>query len=265
MTVVENEGGSAAGVVERVPGLACKRILVTGGASGIGRSTALIAARSGAQVLVGDVNAEALKQLRQQAADGGLDIATTVLDTSSPQSVEQFLSAAQSPLHGLVCAAGIAPDAGTLDLDLDAWTRVLSVNLTGAFLLAQGAIRQMLEHGHGGSIVMLGSNMGSTGAPRLAHYAASKAGIVGLAKSLAREFGSHHIRVNTVSPGGINTPLYRGRMPEDKIRENVARMPLGRLGEPADVATAIAFLLSDMSSWITGQTLNVNGGSLMLV
>jgi NAD(P)-dependent dehydrogenase (short-subunit alcohol dehydrogenase family) len=163
MTVVENEGGSAAGVAERVPGLACKRILVTGGASGIGRSTALIAARSGAQVLVGDVNAEALKQLRQQAADGGLDIATTVLDTSSPQSVEQFLSAAQSPLHGLVCAAGIAPDAGTLDLDLDAWTRVLSVNLTGAFLLAQGAIRQMLEHGHGGSIVMLGSNMGSTG------------------------------------------------------------------------------------------------------
>jgi NAD(P)-dependent dehydrogenase (short-subunit alcohol dehydrogenase family) len=236
---------------------------VTGGASGIGRATAILAACSGAHVVAGDLNEQALADLEHHARDNGLPIRTVRLDVTSPESVAEFLAVGEEPLAGVACSAGIAPDVPAFDMTLEMWNHVIAVNLTGTFLVAQAAARAMVEHGRGGSIVTVASAMGTTGAVNLAHYSASKGGIMALTKSLAREFGPHQIRVNSVSPGGINTPLYQGRMSEQKVRENIARMPLGRLGEPEDVAKCIGFLLSDLSLWITGQTINVNGGSLM--
>jgi NAD(P)-dependent dehydrogenase (short-subunit alcohol dehydrogenase family) len=223
----------------------------------------MLAACSGAHVVAGDLNESALAGLEHHAKDNGLPIRTVWLDVTAPGSVADFLAVGEGPLGGVVCSAGIAPDVPVLDMTLDMWNHVIAVNLTGTFLVAQAAARAMVEHGRGGSIVTVASAMGTTGAVNLAHYSASKGGVVAFTKCLARESGPHRIRVNSVSPGGINTPLYRGRMPEQKVRENIARMPLGRLGEPEDVAKCIGFLLSDLSSWITGQTINVNGGSLM--
>jgi NAD(P)-dependent dehydrogenase (short-subunit alcohol dehydrogenase family) len=247
-----------------LPGLRGTRVLVSGGASGIGRSAALLAAHSGAQVVVGDRNAGALAELRDEAKGAGLDLLGIELDVCSPDSVTAFVATGDAPLHGVVCSAGIAPDKPTLELTPEMWNQVLAVNVTGVFLVAQAATRVLIEQGTGGAVVAVGSAMGSTGAPALAHYAASKGGVFSLMRSLAREFGSHGIRYNVVSPGGIDTPLYRGRMTEEQVRANIGRMPLGRLGDPEDVGKAIGFLISDLSPWITGQILNVNGGSLML-
>jgi NAD(P)-dependent dehydrogenase (short-subunit alcohol dehydrogenase family) len=247
-----------------LPGLKGKRVLVTGGASGIGRSAAFVAAYSGAQVVAGDMNESALADLELEAKAANLDIRAVLLDVSSPESVRGFVATGDQPLSGVVCSAGIAPDVPTLDMTLEMWNRVIAVNLTGVFLVSQAAAQVMVEQGEGGSIVVVASAMGTTGALNLAHYSASKAGAMALTRSLARELGPHQIRFNAVSPGGINTPLYKARMTDEQVRQNIGRMPLGRLGEPEDVAKAIGFMLSDLSSWITGQTLNVNGGSLML-
>lgn len=246
-----------------IPGLADRCIAVTGGASGIGRSLALIAAASGAEVIAGDVNEAALSSLATEAQEAGLSIRPAQLDVTSPESVERFLRISELPLLGVACAAGIAPDHSAVDMSLELWNRVISVNLTGAFLVAQAAARRMLEGGRGGSIVTVASAMATTGAANLAHYAASKGGVIALTKSMAKELGPRQIRFNTVSPGGIDTPLYRGRMTDEAIERNIARIPLGRLGQPQDVAATMAFLLSDLAPWVTGQVVHVNGGSLM--
>lgn len=246
-----------------IPGMANRCIAVTGGASGIGRSLALIAAASGAEVIAGDVNEDALSSLAKEAQQAELSIRMVPLDVTSPESVEQFLDLSELPLLGVACAAGIAPDQPTVDMSLDLWNKVIAVNLTGSFLVAQAAARRMVEGDRRGSIVTVASAMGTTGAVNLAHYSASKGGVMALTKSMARELGPKQIRFNTVSPGGIDTPLYRGRMTDAAIERNIARIPLGRLGQPEDVATCMAFLLSDLTPWVTGQVVHVNGGSLM--
>jgi NAD(P)-dependent dehydrogenase (short-subunit alcohol dehydrogenase family) len=246
-----------------VPGLANRCIAVTGGASGIGRSLVMIAAASGAEVIAGDINDDALSSLAKEAQQAELSIHPVRLDVTSSASVEEFLGLSELPIMGVACSAGIAPDHPAVDMSLELWNKVISVNLTGAFLVAQAAARRMLEGGHGGSIVTVASAMASTGAVNLAHYSAAKGGVVALTKSMARELGPKQIRFNTVSPGGIDTPLYRSRMTDAAIQQNIARIPLGRLGQPEDVATCIAFLLSDLTPWVTGQVIQVNGGSLM--
>jgi NAD(P)-dependent dehydrogenase (short-subunit alcohol dehydrogenase family) len=250
-----------------LPSLTGGTIAITGGASGIGRATAQLAARAGARVLVGDLNDAALAELDETAKIERLDIECAHLDVTDPSNVARFMAtaaAASDPLTGLVCSAGISPDVPTRDMTLAQWNHVLAVNLTGAFLTVQHAYRVMVEHGHGGSVVTVGSAVGTTGRPALAHYAASKGGLVALTRSLALEFGRDNIRVNCVSPGGgVNTPLMWSRMTPQQVAERTARSPLRRLGQPEDVAYCIGFLLSDLSSWMTGQNLNVNGGSLM--
>src|SRR5262249_55067867 len=132
--------------------------------------------------------------------------------------------------------------------------------LTGAFFAAQAAARAMVENRAGGAIVTVGSSGGLTGPPQLAHYAASKAGVMAFSKSLARELGPSRIPGNVVAPGARDTPLYWDR---SQHFDDVSKLPMGRRGDPDDVANCIGFLLSDLAPWITGQTINVNGGSFM--
>lgn len=248
-----------------VPGLAGTSVVVTGGASGVGRATALLAARSGARVVAGDRNDDALAELGKDAASEGLEIVPSQLEVTDEDSVRRFvaLGNATDNLRGAVCAAGIAPGRPALEMSLAEWNQTIEVNLTGAFLVAREAARVMAAQDKGGSIVTVSGSNAVTGHANLAHYTASKAGVIGLTKSLALELGKYQIRVNSASPGAVNTPLYWSKLTSEESRELVAKYPLARIGEPEDLARCIGFLLSDLSPWITGQTIHVNGGMVM--
>jgi 3-oxoacyl-[acyl-carrier protein] reductase len=187
------------------------------------------------------------------------------VDVTDAASLIQLAEAASKGgvLDGIVSAAGIAPGTDPLDITEEMWHQVVAINLTGTFFAVQAAARVMAAQGHGGSIVTISSGVAATGAAQLAHYAASKAGVVGLTKSLALALAKDQIRVNCVAPGGVNTPLYWSRPWRGTTPPPSVAIPLGRLGEPGDLANCICFLLSDLSSWITGQTIHVNGGNLM--
>jgi NAD(P)-dependent dehydrogenase (short-subunit alcohol dehydrogenase family) len=247
-----------------VPGLRESTIVISGGASGIGRAAAILAARSGARVVAGDRNGQALAELSDFAAHESLQIIPFSLEVTDETSVREFIKLGDEPgdLKGVVCAAGIAPDKPALEMSLAEWNQVLAVNLTGIFLVAREAARVMVRHG-GGSIVTVSGSNAVTGAAGLSHYTASKAGVIALTKSLALELGCHQVRANSVSPGAVGTPLYWSRLTPDESRARVAKYPLARLGHPDDIAHAIGFLLSSMSPWITGQTIHVNGGMVM--
>jgi 3-oxoacyl-[acyl-carrier protein] reductase len=188
------------------------------------------------------------------------------LDVSDPDSIAHFIDVAtvDEAFRGLVCSAAICPDCDVLEMPLDLWDKVMTINLRGTFLPVQLTARALARRGRGGSIVTIASAVGITGGKALSHYAASKGGVIALTRSLARELGGSNIRVNCVSPGGgVNTKMYTNRATPETIAARVAQNPLARLGEPEDVANCIIFLLSDLSGWITGQNFNVNGGSIM--
>jgi len=250
-----------------LPGLDGVTVAVTGGASGIGRAAAVLAAQSGARVVAGDLNDDLLADLAREAKSRDLTLQTTHLDVADATSVEEFiaLADARSDLFGLVASAGISPDVPSLEITPEQWHQIMDINLTGLFLCNQLAARAMVAHGQGGSIVNIGSAVGQTGAGTLAHYAATKGGVAALTRALAKDLGPHAIRVNCVSPGGaVDTPLMWSRVTEEYVEQRVAGLPLRRIGRPEDLAYCIGFLLSGLSSWITGQNLQVNGGSLML-
>jgi NAD(P)-dependent dehydrogenase (short-subunit alcohol dehydrogenase family) len=241
-------------------------IAITGGGSGIGRQAALMMAMAGAAVVVGDRDADALQRLRQDAESKELSIATALLELRNPESIRSFVREAAGqvgPLTGLVCSGGISPATPVLELTKSGWDLVLDVNLTGTFLAAQEAARVMVEQRSSGSIVTVSSTMGASGGRGgFAAYAASKAGVIGLTKTLAIELGPHQIRVNCVAPGAVDTPLFRYTVGE-VVAESWSKSPLGRVGAPQDVANCIEFLLTERSSWITGQVFHVNGGVYM--
>jgi 3-oxoacyl-[acyl-carrier protein] reductase len=239
---------------------------VTGAASGIGLAVATIVASAGGRVLAGDVNHAALDDLRRTASARSLPIEPHYLDVTDPDSVGGFIASAgaHGDLGGVVCSAGISPDMSLLDMTLEAWERVLRVNLTGTFLVAQAAVRNMIGQSRSGAIVTVASAAPHRGTPNLGHYNAAKAGVGALTRTMAREFGPLGIRANCVAPGAVDTPLFWGRMTAEQAERFSPDNPLGRLGAPRDLAECIAFLLSDQSSWITGQTVHVNGGSLLL-
>jgi len=245
-----------------VTGIAGRVVAVTGAGSGIGRFTALLAARSGASVVGGDINPEALGELAAIAATQGLDIRCVHLDLADPSSIDDFLSEADrgGALYGVVNAAGIAAECPALDITLETWLHYQAVLLTGPFLMAQGAARRLVAREAEGSIVNVSSAAALVGPPNRAHYTAAKGGLVSLTKVLAREWGPHGIRVNTVSPGAIDTPLYHAQATRHDV---ISSLPIPRIGTPEDVAMAIGFFLGNQSPWITGQNLNINGGSFM--
>jgi 3-oxoacyl-[acyl-carrier protein] reductase len=238
--------------------------LVTGAAQGIGFRIAELLASEGAWVFAGDLNREALDRSVKGLQEKGLKVEAVVLNvadrTSCETAVQEILSRA-GRLELLVNNAGITRDALLMRMKPEDWELVLAVNLTGAFHLTQLAVKAMAAQRFG-RIVNLASVVGLMGNPGQANYVASKAGIVGLTKVVAREMASRNITCNAVAPGFIVTPM-TDVLTDAQKEQMAAFIPLKRFGTPDDVARAVAFLLSEDAAYITGQTLSVNGGMYM--
>ena len=191
----------------RFPGFEDASVVVTGGASGIGRAVAELLARSGARVVVGDLDTSRLADIGEAATAEGLDIVPFELDVCDPSRVAALIRLGDSdrPLRGLVCSAGVAPDTPVLDIALHEWERLLSINLTGTFLVCQAAARAMCASGAGGAIVNVSSASQTYGAALLAHYNASKAGVVALSKTMARASWVRTACASTASRPGPST------------------------------------------------------------
>jgi 3-oxoacyl-[acyl-carrier protein] reductase len=243
-----------------------KAVLVTGAGRGIGRAVALAAARAGADVAVGGHQEmdEANAVVREIKALGG-DADTRSADVSDSGSARGLVAWAIERfgrLDGLVNNAGIMPSTPFLQITDEEWDLVFRSDLYSMFYCSQAAIPAMLRSG-GGSIVNIASRLGQVGWADVAHYASAKAGAIALAKSLSRAYGQQGLRVNTVAPGVTNTAMGRSVMDGEVGRRRMAELPLGRFGEPEEVADAVIFLLSDASSLFLGQTLGPNSGGLM--
>ncbi len=241
-----------------------KVALITGGAQGIGRAVALLLADHGADIAVSDVNLQKAEETAEEIRALGrksMAVKANVADSEDVERMVQTLLSGFGRIDILVNNAGIAKDKLILRMTDEDWDAVLNVNLKGTFLCTRAVVRHMSKQ-RSGKIVNIASVVGEMGNAGQANYAASKAGVIGLTKTIAREFAQRGINVNAVAPGYIETPM-TDAIPE-KAKEELKRMiPMERLGRPEDVARAVLFLVSDASGYITGQVLNVNGGIYM--
>ncbi len=237
--------------------------LVTGASRGIGRAIALMLARQGATVVAAARGENARPVSEEIAAAGGKAEAVS-LDVTATGAIEEAVAgllARHTRIDVLVNNAGIAKDQLMLRMKRDDWDQVLATNLTAAFACSQAVIKPMIKQ-RSGRIVNISSVVGQMGNAGQVNYAASKAGLIGLTKAMARELASRAITVNAVTPGFVETDMTKavaGKAQGDWI----ANIPLGRIGTPADVAAAVCFLASDEAAYITGQVLAVNGGMYM--
>lgn len=247
------------------PRLAGKRVIVTGAGQGLGRAFALHLAGLGARVLATDIRADRLAMTRDHADERGVEVHITTTDVSDPEHTRALAAAAREVLGGL---DGLVNNAAIVEgltrrpfdeIDDVEWDRVLEVNAKGTWLCAKATVPLIREAG-GGSIVNLASEVAFSGSPGLIHYVTSKAAVIGLTRALARELGPSRIRVNAIAPGFI--PTEGSQTMTAAAEYDVAPTPLGRLGAPEDLLGALAFLVSDESAFVTGQTLLVNGGRL---
>ena len=238
--------------------------LITGGAQGIGKIVGEELARQGAHVILGDVNLEgADKSAGEIRKNGGSASAVelNVTDAGGVQKCFDSVSKEFKLVDILVNNAGITRDGLLMRMKEADWDLVLSINLKGSFLCSQQAVKQMMKQ-KSGSIVNVASIVGLMGNAGQANYSASKAGLIGLTKTTAREVASRGIRVNAIAPGFIDTAMTQ--VLDEKVRERlIEQIPLARLGLPEDIANCVSFLVSDRASYITGQVLSINGGMLM--
>ena len=266
--------------------------LVTGAGSGIGRATAAVLASEGATVVAADINADGAKETVAAFPPGavGEPVALDVSDSTQVNGVVADIDRAHGRLDALVNVAGIpwgAPgenerfnetmgamigemvsgQPGQTKWDMighitdESFARMMGVHLCGTFYTLRAAAAIMRREG-GGAVVNISSGAGQIGMPGSVHYSAAKAGILGLTKSAAAELGGHGIRVNAICPGPIDTPMAALLADEFKAM-SLAQLPISRMGDPREVATAVLFLVSDEASYVTGQTLGVNGGYVM--
>jgi NAD(P)-dependent dehydrogenase (short-subunit alcohol dehydrogenase family) len=242
------------------------KIIVTGAAQGIGRAVALRLAIRGAHIAVWDTKAEGVEDTAKLCREQGATARASTVDIGDAAQIEAAVAAFEREWgrpDGLVNNAGIFPRARALDINLAEWERVLRVNLTGTFVCARAVAARMKENGRG-AIVNMASGRALAGAANGAHYSASKGGIIALTKSLAHDWAGYGIRVNCVIPGITDTAQPRMEMGDNELYAMGARIPLGRIGQPQDIAAAVAFLLGGDAAYMTGQSIAVNGGAIMI-
>ena len=242
------------------------KIIVTGAAQGIGRAVALRLAASGVQIAVWDVDAHGVEETATLCRENGAISHARCVDVGDAEQIEAGLVDFEKEWgapDGLVNNAGIFPRARALDMEISEWERVLRVNLTGTFICARAVAARMKDVGRG-AIVNTASGRALAGAANGAHYSASKGGIIALTKSLALDWAGYGIRVNCVIPGITDTAQPRVEMGDNELRAAGSNIPLGRIGQPDDIAAVVAFLLSDDARYMTGQSVAVNGGAIMI-
>ncbi|HEX7252926.1 MAG TPA: 3-oxoacyl-[acyl-carrier-protein] reductase [Thermoanaerobaculia bacterium] len=238
--------------------------MVTGASRGIGLAIARRLASEGATVLAAARNAAALESAASDVASAGgraLPLPLDLADRASIENAVKLALAAHGQIDVLVNNGGITHDNLVLRMSEEAWDQVIATNLTGSFLLTQAVVKSMVRKRYG-RIVNVASVVGLMGNAGQANYAASKAGLIGLTKSIARELASRNITCNAVAPGFIETAMTEA-MTEEARQSLFAQIPLGRLGTPEDVAAAVAYLASDEAAYVTGHVLNISGGLYM--
>ena len=241
-----------------------KVALVTGAAQGIGKAVALLLARNGADIVVSDINLEKAEETAKEVQILGRKALAIKVDVAKSDDVDKMVQAILAQfghIDILINNAGIARDKLILRMTEEDWDAVLNINLKGTFNCTKAVVRHMSKQ-KSGKIVSIASVVGEMGNAGQGNYAASKAGVIGFTKTIAREFAQRGINVNAIAPGYIETPMTEA-LP-DKVKEDLKRLiPMDRLGKPEDVAEAVLFFVSESANYITGQVLNVNGGIYM--
>ncbi|MBI1354287.1 MAG: 3-oxoacyl-[acyl-carrier-protein] reductase [Acidobacteria bacterium] len=236
--------------------------LVTGASQGIGRACALDLASAGYRVIIAARSADKLAELAEEIRASGAEAHPVALDLSDAASIAAAAKAAEEaaggPIDILVNNAGVTRDGLAMRMSAEAWNEVIQTNLTGAFLLTQAVMRGMIKQ-RWGRIINISSVVGQSGNPGQANYVASKAGLIGLTKSLALELAGRNVTVNAVAPGFIETAM-TAALSEQQRAAILDKIPLGRIGAAEDVAAAVRYLASDQAGYVTGHVLNVNGG-----
>ncbi|WNF35646.1 glucose 1-dehydrogenase [Bacillaceae bacterium IKA-2] len=235
-----------------------KVAVVTGGASGIGEFTARAMANEGAKVVIADMNDELGTKIAQELNENAIYVHVNVTNEADVKKMIDTAVSTFGKVDILVNNAGIGSMSPTADQSLEEWSKVISVNLDGVFLVAKHALKAMRKNG-GGSIVNIASILGHVGQAQTAAYSASKGGVVNFTRALAVEYAKENIRVNAVCPGYIDTPLL-DQLDENMKNHLISLHPIGRLGRSEEVASAILFLASDDASFVTGANLLVDGG-----
>jgi 3-oxoacyl-[acyl-carrier protein] reductase len=239
-----------------------RNAIVTGSARGLGLAMAERFGAEGARVVLSDVDAAALEEAQHKLSADGLEVSAIPADVTDSDAVAALVrhcADSWGSVDVMVNNAGVTRDGVLRKMSTEDFLRVIEVHLLGGWLGTKMASLQMREQGTGGSVINISSMSGKVGNPGQTNYSAAKAGLIGLTKAAAKEGARYGIRVNAIQPGFIRTAM-TDQMPSDVLSQRIAEIPLGRIGEPADVANAAVFLASDLSSYLTGITIEVSGG-----
>jgi NAD(P)-dependent dehydrogenase (short-subunit alcohol dehydrogenase family) len=239
--------------------------IVTGAAQGIGKALALGLSREGAKLVIADIHQDNAIAVKDEICATGAMALAILTDVSDEMSVEAMVEQCVEKfgkIDILINNAGIFPVSSVEDMQEEEWDHVIGTNLVGAFLSSKAVVSKLIEQ-ESGRIISISSGRAFQGAKNAAHYASSKAGIIGFSKALALELAPHRITVNVICPGITDTAQPRGHQSEEQIYAQAQKIPLGRIGQPEDLVGTAVFLASDAAAFITGQTIIVNGGSIM--